>query len=104
MFNKLFNDVLPFCFTVKIMKEHDSYIALRLPAYMKAEIFRLVESGKFKNVSELVRVALKEFLSKNKSFDDLLKIEELIKAGKLDNIQSIVREMVKEFLAEGEKA
>jgi len=45
------------------MKEHDSYIALRLPAPLKAEINRLVESGKFKNASQVIREAIKRFLA-----------------------------------------
>jgi Arc/MetJ-type ribon-helix-helix transcriptional regulator len=55
------------------MKEHDSYLALRLPASLKAEINKLVESGKFKNLSEIVRQALTEFLTKNKPLDDMLR-------------------------------
>jgi Arc/MetJ-type ribon-helix-helix transcriptional regulator len=49
------------------MKEHDSYIALRLPASLKAEINKLVESGKFKNASQLMRQALKQFLESEKA-------------------------------------
>jgi Arc/MetJ-type ribon-helix-helix transcriptional regulator len=55
------------------MKEHNSYIALRLPASIKTEIEKLVESGKFKNVSQIVRQALIEFLARNKPLDDLLR-------------------------------
>jgi Arc/MetJ-type ribon-helix-helix transcriptional regulator len=45
------------------MKEHDSYIALRLPASLKNEINKLVESGKFKTASQIVREAIKRFLA-----------------------------------------
>uniref|UniRef100_A0A7C4U2D0 Ribbon-helix-helix protein, CopG family n=1 Tax=Caldisericum exile TaxID=693075 RepID=A0A7C4U2D0_9BACT len=47
------------------MKEHDSYIALRLPASLKAEINKLVESGKFKNASQVIREAVRRFLLEN---------------------------------------
>lgn len=37
-------------------------IALRLPTNMKAEIDKLVESGKFQTLSQVIREALKQFL------------------------------------------
>ena len=46
------------------MKENDSRIALRLPAKERERIDRLVEAGKFKSLSHLIRVALSEFLRK----------------------------------------
>jgi len=55
------------------MKEHDSFIGLRIPASLKTEIDKLVESGKFKNASQIVRQALTEFLTKNKPLDDVLR-------------------------------
>lgn len=48
------------------MKEHDSFIALRLSSQVKQRIDKLVENGKFKNLSQVVREALKEFLRGNK--------------------------------------
>ena len=46
------------------MKEHDSKIALRLPNKERQQIKKLVKDGKFKNISQVIRQALKEFLSK----------------------------------------
>jgi len=55
------------------MKEHDSFIGIRIPSSLKTEIDKLIESGKFKNASEIVRQALTEFLTKNKPVDDILR-------------------------------
>jgi len=40
-------------------------IGLRLEPEIREKAEKLVESGKFKSLSELVRLALKEFLEKN---------------------------------------
>lgn len=45
------------------MKEHDSRIAIRLPSEERKQIQVLIEAGKFKNISQVVRVALSEFLT-----------------------------------------
>ena len=44
------------------MKYHEKRIAVRLPSKQRQQIDRLVESGKFKNLSEVIRAALDEFL------------------------------------------
>jgi len=44
------------------MKEQDSRIALRLPSKEKEQIDKLVEAGKFKNLSHVIRIALRKFL------------------------------------------
>lgn len=44
------------------MKEHDSRIALRLPSKERQQIQLLINSGKFKNISQVIRQALAEFL------------------------------------------
>ena len=46
-------------------RQHKERIALRLPSKQRQQIDELVESGKFKNLSEVIRTALKEFLSLN---------------------------------------
>jgi len=46
------------------MQKQDSRTALRLPSEQRQEIDRLVKSGKFKNISSVIREALKQFLSK----------------------------------------
>ena len=47
------------------MKVQDSRTALRLPHNQRKEIDRLVSEGKFKNLSQVIRAALTEFLEKN---------------------------------------
>jgi len=46
------------------MQEHDSRIALRLPSKERQQIEQLIREGKFRNISQVIRAALKEFLSK----------------------------------------
>ena len=46
------------------MQRHNERIALRLPSDLREKAENLIESGKFKSISEVVREALKEFLSK----------------------------------------
>jgi len=46
------------------MQEHDSRIALRLPSKERQQIEQLIREGKFRNISQVIRQALKEFLSK----------------------------------------
>jgi Arc/MetJ-type ribon-helix-helix transcriptional regulator len=48
-------------------------IIFRLPDEMDEQINALVHEGRFKSISEIVRQALKEFLSKNKPLDDMLR-------------------------------
>ena len=48
-------------------------IIFRLPNQMYEQIIALVNEGKFKNLSEIVRQALTEFLDRNKPLDDLLR-------------------------------
>jgi len=50
------------------MQEHDSRIALRLPSKERQQIDKLVEQGQFKNLSHVIRAAVKEFLSKKGDF------------------------------------
>jgi Arc/MetJ-type ribon-helix-helix transcriptional regulator len=47
-------------------------IALRLEPQIREQAEKLIQEGKFKNLSEIVRQALTEFLAKNKPLDDLL--------------------------------
>ena len=44
------------------MKEHESRIAVRLPTYQKERVKQIIISGKFKNMSQVIRQALSEFL------------------------------------------
>jgi len=44
------------------MKENDCRIALRLPAEERQKAEHLIREGKFKNLSQVIREALKEFL------------------------------------------
>ena len=46
------------------MQEHDSRIAIRLPSNERQQIEQLIREGKFRNISQVIRAALKEFLSK----------------------------------------
>lgn len=47
------------------MKKYNKRIATRLSLKQRQQIDKLVESGKFENLSEVIRTALKEFLSLN---------------------------------------
>jgi len=47
-------------------KEHDSRIAIRLPSNERSKVEQLIHEGKFKNISQVIRAALKDFLSKQK--------------------------------------
>jgi len=47
-------------------KHHDKRIALRLPSKQRQKINKLVKAGKFKNLSHVIRTALKEFLDKSR--------------------------------------
>jgi len=47
---------------LKKVRNHDSRTALRLPRQQRQQIDKLVESGKFKNLSHVIRAALDEFL------------------------------------------
>jgi hypothetical protein len=44
--------------------EHDSRVALRLPSKERQQIEQLILEGKARNISNVIRAALKEFLSK----------------------------------------
>ena len=46
------------------MKEHDDRIALRLPVKEREKADQLIKEGKFKNLSQVIRAALSEFLNK----------------------------------------
>jgi Arc/MetJ-type ribon-helix-helix transcriptional regulator len=48
-------------------KEHDSRTALRLPNEQRKRIEELVEADKFKNISSVIRQALKDLLEKEVS-------------------------------------
>jgi Arc/MetJ-type ribon-helix-helix transcriptional regulator len=43
-------------------KRYQNRIALRLPTEEKQRLEELIEKGKFRNFSEVTRIALKEFL------------------------------------------
>jgi len=49
------------------MKTQDSRIALRFPSKEREQIEQLIHQGKFKNISSVIRAALKDFLSKEAS-------------------------------------
>jgi len=44
------------------MKEQDSRIALRFPSKEREQIEQLIKEGKFENISQVIRAALKQFL------------------------------------------
>ena len=48
-----------------MIREYESRIALRLPKAERAKIEQLINEGKFKNISQVVRAALQELLEKN---------------------------------------
>ena len=47
------------------MRKQDSRTALRLPCEQRQMIDELVREGKFRNLSEVIRQALSEFLKQN---------------------------------------
>ena len=49
--------------------KHDKRIALRLPATEKAKTKYLIQKGKFKNLSQVMRIALKQFLTEGDNTD-----------------------------------
>ena len=53
-----------------MIPEYKKRIAIRLPSKQRQQIDKLVESGKFKNLSEVIRSALKKFLSENERRDN----------------------------------
>ena len=53
-----------------MIPEYGERFAFRLSTEDRTKIKILIESGKFKNKSQLIRVALKEFLSKEVSTDE----------------------------------
>jgi Arc/MetJ-type ribon-helix-helix transcriptional regulator len=46
-----------------MIPEYGERIALRLPKEEKQRIEQLIREGKFKNISQVVRVALEQFLT-----------------------------------------
>ena len=46
-----------------MIPEYEKRIAVRLPSKQRQQIDGLVKAGKYKNISEVIRSALKEFLS-----------------------------------------
>jgi Arc/MetJ-type ribon-helix-helix transcriptional regulator len=46
-----------------MIPEYEKRVAVRLPSKQRQQIDSLVEAGKNKNISEVIRSALKEFLS-----------------------------------------
>ena len=49
--------------------KHDRRIAVRLPAEEKAKAKHLIQNGKFKNLSQVMRIALKHFLTEGDNTD-----------------------------------
>jgi Arc/MetJ-type ribon-helix-helix transcriptional regulator len=47
------------------MKKQDERIAIRLPSEQRQIIEQLIHKGKFKNLSDLIRTALAQFLQRN---------------------------------------
>jgi Arc/MetJ-type ribon-helix-helix transcriptional regulator len=45
-------------------KKHQKRIAVRLPSEQRQQIEKLVNSGRFRNLSEVIRVALKQFFER----------------------------------------
>lgn len=54
-----------------MIPEYEESIHARIPIKYKEQIEKLINEGKFKNLSQIVREALKEFLSKQQ-FGELL--------------------------------
>jgi Arc/MetJ-type ribon-helix-helix transcriptional regulator len=52
-----------------MIPEYEKRIAVRLPAKQRQQIGSLVEAGKYKNMSEVIRSALRQFLSDGKGED-----------------------------------
>ncbi|MCW4044844.1 MAG: ribbon-helix-helix domain-containing protein [Candidatus Bathyarchaeota archaeon] len=52
------------------MKEYDCRIALRLPAEARQKAEKLIENGTFKNMSQVIREALREFLNPKEARSD----------------------------------
>jgi Arc/MetJ-type ribon-helix-helix transcriptional regulator len=50
---------------MKHKKEYNSRTAFRLLSEQRQEIERLIKEGKFKNISQVIRAALREFLEKH---------------------------------------
>ena len=46
------------------MKKNDERIAIRLPSEQREMLEQLIHENRFKNLSDLIRIALTEFLSK----------------------------------------
>ena len=46
------------------MQHYNEFIALRLPSEQREKIESLIQQGKFKNISQVIRTALKQFLQK----------------------------------------
>ena len=46
-----------------MIPEYEKRIAVRLPSKQRQQIDSLLETGKYKNISEVIRSALKQFLS-----------------------------------------
>ena len=43
---------------------YNEFIALRLPSELREQAEKLVEAGKYQNLSQVVRTAVREFLKK----------------------------------------
>lgn len=52
------------------MRKQNSRIALRLPSIQREQIENAVKDGKAKNISQLIRKALSEFLFKEEINDE----------------------------------
>jgi Arc/MetJ-type ribon-helix-helix transcriptional regulator len=46
------------------MRKQDRRIALRLPSEERARIQQLINEGKYENLSQVIRTALKDFLDR----------------------------------------
>ena len=44
------------------MKKHDKRIASRLPSNVRTKMQQLINDGRFKNMSQVIRAALENFL------------------------------------------
>jgi Arc/MetJ-type ribon-helix-helix transcriptional regulator len=48
---------------VMLMAKNDEKTALRLPSSMRRQIEQLITEGKYKNLSQVIRAALADFLN-----------------------------------------
>jgi len=50
---------------IEMKQKHDSRIAIRLPSEERQQIEKLIQRGKLKSISQVVRTALEKFLKES---------------------------------------